>query len=260
VVSMRDLFPACRQVLEEERCPLHYAELTRRALRRLGLHAHGHRFHKLAEDVREKLLLARRRGTFYTGAPFYAGALRHWFVAGQGVLLNADTILIPGNAASGVKGLYEGLMRHEHMLHKNKQASPSTVARGRARGLVIEHHVADWFAAQWPELFVPPANAGQYEEPCDHDFALRVEGRMYQVDVFGPRRDGTFANPGKAQVNFHLACRIEDQDVVWEAVVPGSQFNAEILPVLCISPVRMTVWLNCVQAGLDYESIKAKAA
>lgn len=68
-LSMTEIFPACQAVLLEAWEPLHYVGLTRRAVARLGVLPESLNWNRQIEDVREKLLDARRYGLAYTGAP-----------------------------------------------------------------------------------------------------------------------------------------------------------------------------------------------
>jgi len=83
-ISMKDLFPVCVRVLDKEKTPIHYLKLTSLALEReMDVFLPKPDFMKNAENVREKLLCAEQRGTFYTGSPLCMGALRHWFKTDQ---------------------------------------------------------------------------------------------------------------------------------------------------------------------------------
>lgn len=255
--SMTLLFPECARVLRDERQPFHYKTLTDRALDRMGVHLPKECLRRVQEDVREKLLEKRRHGLFYTGTPDCLGALSAWFLTQQEEW-QMDAITIPGDATSGIHGAYEGMNRQRYMLHKNIAVPIETVNHSRAQGLVIEAHVRDWFVKHYPDFYSPPLNDGKWEQPCDHDFQLVIRGKPYMVDVFGPDCRGNYKNPGKHSVDFHLAARIADngRDVLWESVYPGDQFNGTLEAFTGKSPVRMTVWLNCIKDNLDYRRLR----
>ena len=201
------------------------------------------------------MVCAGQYDTFYTGKPHRMVALRSWFKTEQLPLLQLDFEIIPGNASAGVRGAYECLMRSAHMLQK-------TTMERRASGLVLEQHVALWFKKQWPTLYLPPDNDGQWDRPCDHDFKLNIRGRIVKVDVSGPRSNGTFGNPGngKHRTDLHLICEIRDRDVWWLAVVPKETYNEVVIPESGRSPLQMIVWLNCIQDGIDYEAVRGAAS
>ena len=252
-VSMTVLFPACVDVLRSFQMPLHYKNLTKLAIKRLGITCHKRAFEKCSEDVREKLLRAGGRGTAYIGAPLCYGVIRSWFISEQS-MLNFDEIRIPGNATAGIAGAYEALMRP--MVQRKLSVPASIRNESKARGKVIEHHVYEWFKKQWPRLVLPPTNADKWQAPAADDFRLQIEGRMIAVDVFGPLRDGTYGNPyHKKPADIHLGCRVEGADILWHSVVPGHQFTDTVIPALTRSPLQMVVWLNCVREGIDYRAI-----
>jgi hypothetical protein len=254
-VSMTDLFPICVEVLQELRMPVHYKNLTKLAIARLGVPHQKRDLEKHSEDVREKLLSTRRLGTAYIGAPYCYGVMRAWFSNEQRAL-NFDEVRISGSATAGIKGAYEALMRPM----KPRSAAPLEIRNeGKARGLVIEHHVTAWFMRQWPKLVLPPTNDGQWSVWCNHDFRLRIDDKIIRVDVFGPLRDGNYGNPyNKEPADIHLGCRVEDSDILWHSVVSGRHFMGTIIPELAYSPLRMIVWLNCISEGIDYHAIASR--
>jgi hypothetical protein len=149
------------------------------------------------------------------------------------------------------------------MLQKNRNASRDERVRGLARGMVIQEHTIAWFREHWPEFYRDADNTGQWTRPCRHDFKLQVPGHgVLEIDIAGPRRDGTYGNPvgGKPKTDLHLLCRLDvvGQNIVWEGVVSGKRYAQlqTVVPELTTSPESLTVWLNCVQAGLDYGGLK----
>lgn len=258
-VPMPEMFDACYRVLSKELAPIHYATLTKLALESLGLSEQDIHWQRQIEDVREKMLLAGYQDAFYIGQPYCLAGLRWWFYTGQARLFHpTQGIIIPGNASSGIKGAFEALMRNGEMITKTS-ASYGQIAIARARGLVLENHVADWFELNWPEFFLPPDNKAKWQLPCPHDFKLKVDSQTYEVDVSGPRSNGTYGNPGKGKrrVHFHLVCDVIGRDILWKSAVTGSRFNGSIHPDSDgIYPEKMIVWLNCKKYGVDYDRIK----
>ena len=254
-VSMRDLFPACVSVLDQEKTPVHYGELTRLALKSLGIRESQTLFHKERENVREKLLQAGQRGTFYTGPPLYAGALRQWFVRDSQLSMTLDVIEMPGSAQAGVDGAFEALMRAPYMMQKSSAVHTERLNRVRSSGLVLEQHIAQWFSRRYPSLYLDADNQGQWQRPCDHDFKLSVDGRVYKVDVAGPSDNGTFKkSPYKKATDFHLLCYVNGDNCVFESVVRGSAYNEHVDPQSVFSPTAFVVWLNCKEKGIDYKA------
>lgn len=256
-LSMRDLFPACVAILNERLAPLHYAELTEQALYRLNLSPHHVNMAKEKENVREKLLVAGQYGTLYTGEPAYAGALRHWFVSDRQISLKLpDEIEIPGNAEAGAVGAFEALMRAPFMAVHNAMIPHTIINMTRASGLVLEQHVSRWFQQQYPTIFQPADNAGDWRSACDHDFKLRIHGRTYGVDVFGPDHRGQYGKRGKKRAtDLHLRCRIQGRNCIWDGVVRGEHYQSEIAPDSIFSPTAFLVWLNCAKLGVRYRDV-----
>lgn len=260
---MKPLFKHCIEVLDEACVPIHYRKLTSVALARLrGFEASSSEL-KDAENVREKLLEARSRGTAYAGNPHCLGMLRRWFKQPrQPDLLNPDRIVIPGSAAAGFSAVFESLKRSPFMMTKTIDSDARWRALGK--GMVIEKTMGRWFQQRWPTLFLPPDNDGKWREPCSHDFKLKVPGRdPVLVDVWGQAANGEYrAPPGKKPVHLHLQCRGDDQsdDVIWEGVATETLFGAGLLPVEALSPIRMVVYLNCLRDGVDYRAMQEAAA
>lgn len=258
-LSMRDLFPACVKVLDHELRPLHYAELTARAMHALGIpNARASPwFSKNIENVREKLLLAGQRETFYTGEPLYAGALRSWFMSDAQLTMTLDYVRIPGSAKAGAEGAFEALMRDKHMIiHNPSLANTERLNRIRSSGLVLEKHVSQWFARKYPEFYAEPANHGEWHRPCSHDFRLTVQQRTFNIDVAGPDEHGDYGRRGrKHPTDLHLICRIHDDHCLWEGVVRGEGYKPQIDPMSIFSPTAFVVWLNCAKHGVPYEQV-----
>ncbi len=261
-LQMTKFFEVCRSVLEQELRPIHYAALTEKALTKLGLTRRDVNWSRQIEDVREKMLLAGRYETFYTGAPHCLAGFRWWFEGDQLRLLNPSKgIEIPGSASDGVNGAFEALMRSPDMKIKTN-APTEWVMKSRASGLVIEKHVASWFEQNWPEFYRSPDNNGQWSLVCDHDFKLEINGKVYKVDVTGKRLNGNYGNPGagKKTIDFHLLCEVVGRNVLWRSVYLGRNYKNIISPEGQLFggmwPERMVVWLNCLRDNIDYTAIK----
>lgn len=248
-------FAACSRVLDEQLVPMHYRELTASALEAVGMARADVDWQRQVEDVREKFAEAGRHGAAYLGSPLCLVVKRDWFGADQADLFPATSIYIDGNATAGLHGAFEALMRDEFMKQKTR-APKESVRLGRARGLVIQAHVAEWFAARWPLYYRAADNEGRWSEWCAHDFKLHVRGRTYLVDVSGRTVAGEYGNHGgKTPVDLHLLCDFADDCVSWDGVVRGRDFVGNVPPTKWTSPARMVAWLNCERAGLDYQAL-----
>jgi hypothetical protein len=256
-LSMRDLFPACVAVLAKELRPIHYADLTRMALAKIGVRESQVAFKKEAENVREKLLMAGQRGTFYAGAPTFAGALRFWFVSDAQINMTLDGVRIPGSAQAGVDGAFDALMRSPYMMvHNRGLENTEKLNRVRSSGMVLEKHVTNWFNQEYPDFYGEAANAGIWQRPCSHDFTLSIGGRRFLIDVAGPDAHGQYGRRGrKHPTDLHLICRVDGDHCLWEGVVRGEGFNESIDPISIFSPTAFLVWLNCEKHKIHYKHV-----
>ena len=78
---------------------------------------------------------------------------------------------------------------------------------GQIRGLVIEHHVSEWFRQHYSDEFEEADNYRQWTIPCAHDFKLNVRGKIYRIDVSGPKKYGIFGSydlKPKYGVDYHI--------------------------------------------------------
>lgn len=259
---MRDLFPACVNVLSKVLRPLHYADLTERAMKACGIPQPRQSpwFKKNIENVREKLLQAGQYETFYTGAPMFAGAFRSWFVSDAQLAMTLDYVEISGSAKAGAEGAFDALMRSPHMLiHNPGLAHTERLNRIRASGLVLEKHVSQWFERRYPEFYADPDNHGAWTIPCSHDFKLVVENRVFAIDVAGPDENGNYGKRGrKRPTDLHFICRLHGDHCLWEGVVRGEGYQPDIDPASIFSPTAFLVWLNCAKHGIPYDAIAPK--
>lgn len=257
-VPMGALFRACCDVLWRELRPIHYADLARLAVESIGYVPSEVDGQRTKEDVREKLLEARARGTFYTHGPHFCGAMRDWFREPQRLLFNPDEVasdrhLIPASLSASGTACLEAVMRCRTMLTKVADTPARWI--GLTRGLMIEQHVSDYFRREWPEHWAPPDNAGRYDRPCEHDFKLEVPDRLLRVDVMGPRRDGTFGTPsggGKRPADLHVLASIEGNAVRINGFYTGEALSEQMSPWTTQPFSRLAVWLNCFKHGFSY--------
>jgi hypothetical protein len=264
-ISDTIMFPACVEVLKEKLVPLHYAELTRLAIQRLGEYEFTINMKRQKEDVRERLLLPGRYGCFYTGKPHYLACLSRWFHINYYKAFEEmdDYIKVEPKMSSAFEGSFEALMRSEYML--NKANSDKAVKNKRvSKGLMIEAVAKSYFKDNFPSLFGEPENHGNYRKPCDHDFILHLKHRSLKIDICGPNASGMFGNVGnKKTTDFHVLCRVINDELYITGILKGENFVDEILRnelKLCntaTEPVRFVVWLNCKihKPEIDYIEI-----
>lgn len=289
VVNLADIRRAVSDVLDRALVPMHYADLTELALSDVHVPVSGVDFKRQKEDVREKILEARQNGMFYAGAPLCMGAKTRWFRLSQRQLIVSpdETIRIPGDILVAVEASVEAHLRSPLMIPKAprmKTACETFVRDPRAAlrdrptlgtlqklltariaGLINEAHVSAWFRSQWPSLWVEKSNADDYTRWASDDFRLMIGGRLRSVDVMGPNSSGAYANPGggKTPATYHVLCRLDADGVVWERVIRGEDFaNADdaIPESVGLTAVQMTVYLNCITAGIDYGLLRKAAA
>lgn len=295
VVRMDALFPVCVEVLREEQRPLHYAELTRKALARLGYSWHDVPWQKQVEDVREKLLLAGSRGTAYIGRPYCVGVLREWFPDPDcQMMLNMEELALPLRAEICTEAMVDAIYRFNYMQTKTFTAkkelglfpdvaeelvgeivgeieryravaevlpSLDNRIRGAARGKLIEFHVADWFRQKWPENYGHSPNRGRWNEKCKFDFSLRFGSKIYLFDVAGPNQDGTFGHPrggGKKTVDFHVLGGLNSNSVLVYGFVTGKRFTERIFKEFSNPLIWLVVYLNCTKLRIPYGDLLSR--
>ena len=65
---------------------------------------------------------------------------------------------------------------------------------GRIRGLIVEEHVSNYFKANFKSNYIEADNFEQWDQHCNHDFKLNINGDIITVDVSGPQADGSFGS------------------------------------------------------------------
>ncbi len=258
-LPMGMVFDACRRVLLRDVEPLHYIELTRRALALLGHSDHMLAWKRQIEDVREKFVGS---DIFYSGPPHYLFGYRWWF-HDRALVRPTDGVVIPASVQAGVDGSYEGLMRSPHM--QVKTAAPlERVMRARAHGLVIESHVRGYFAARFPDLYRPPPNEGQWTQVCGYDFGLLLDGRVARFDVSSRKRNGEYGLPagGKALGHdYRILAEPRGDDVVMVSILSGPDLLAAAVDEerSGMPPELLLIRLHCDQNGIDYDELRRVA-
>ena len=256
-------------VLRRKLIPMHYRLLAQQALGEIcgSDDISKELLDAAAEDVREKVLAARKHGTFYTGPPLFSGALMEWFSSRQPNLLNSEPpVSIDGRAICWSDALQEVRRRGPHLQTKTLDVPGYIRWTAAIEGYSLEKHVSEWFRVRYPAFWKPATNEGDFTRPCNHDFALHVGKYRLLVDVMGQLRTGLYGMPpGKKPANIHLISAMDGPG----AIIYGYKDRSEIALVANSQKPfhpgetqqlsHLLVWLNCHAAGIDYESARRGA-
>ncbi len=104
--------------------------------------------------------------------------------------------------------IQEQKMRSPYM--RTKFADSEARREGQIRGLVIEHHVSGWFKQNFRRYYLEPDNYKQWTKMCPHDFKLKINGKIYRIDISGPRKNGTFGTYSEKPhygVDYHILAK-----------------------------------------------------
>lgn len=63
---------------------------------------------------------------------------------------------------------------------------------GRIRGIVVEQHISDYMERTYPNNYQNPDNYQIWDQYCNHDFKLVINGETLLIDVSGPKADVTY--------------------------------------------------------------------
>ncbi len=265
VIYQRDLRPVCGRILDEEIRPIHYADLTRMAINRVG--RNGVDFTKVKEDVREKILMAGLDGCGYIGAPYCYAFKKKWIKGDQAVLNFEEPIPVPVTVSSSTAGACETIYRFKHMIHKPTgtyipidEAEPGVV-KFRIERAIVEQNVSDYFKQNWPKLWMPPSNDKKYKKPASDDFRIRVKNYIYNFDVFTPGRNGKGGLvKWKRPAHIHVMAEYDDDGVNIRGFTTGQLFSSHQWSPEEIYPFHQLVfWLNCMQDDMPYDKIRDAA-
>lgn len=259
-VPMGQLFAKCVEILNEGLRPMHYALLADTAA--LGLKNSLHDEVRVREDVREKLLCARRLGTAYVRAPYCLAVLQSWFEDPREVLLNGgEPLVIPPDCVAARSATLEALMRREYMITKSRHCDPERREMALANGMVVQHQVEAFIRARFPSIYREASNAGQWKEVAPDDFRIAAPGgRLLAVDVASLRqRDGLYGRTqGKLHADVHICARISEDEraVVIDGWVLRKGFVESLSREELIPPANLMVMLDCYVQGWDYQEVR----
>ena len=210
-ISDSIFFKVCSNVLDEELTPIHYKQLTEKALAKMELRPKDVNFRRQIEDVRERLLQGGMRGCGYVGKPLCCGVKKEWFEDCQYVLFSTaeEGVELDTDINTAIKANHESLMRNEYMIRKGVR-SLNAVMKARAKGFQIEFAVKKYFIRKYERFYREADNHNLFDIPCDHDFKLNVNGRIIKFDVSGTNAGGTFRIPySKKTTDYHLLAEIK---------------------------------------------------
>ena len=259
---------ACKILLKQQMKPMHYAELTRRALQIVNLSFDDIGFRKWADELREKVFTAGLDGFVYVGKPHHLVVLSSWFETDWLFNTDVDAIRIDVTSELATEAAREAALRVPHMVNKFND-SPEAQAERVARGLLIEKAVSGWFRSTFPTLWRPPDNDGDYKCWCGHDFKLKLRNQTWLCDVAGSHRDGLYgvANGGKPNgAHIHILADDCSLTVNIKGFRYGNEFRGERFAAESSrSIVRLVFFLHCQAMNLNYTKLKklcgyAKAA
>lgn len=248
---------ACKESLIEDPRIVHYKQLVESAYARLGITPTPEEFVKRTEDLREKVFDVGADGFAYTGKPHCGVVLRRWFA--RNALFNQDArpvrLLITSELS--VSAATEAALRFRWIVDKQNDGDEVRVRR-IAKGLLTQTVVSDWVATRWPTLYREPKNHRQWNKWCNHDFALSLYYRNWEVDVAGDRGDGRYgvASEGKPKTDLHLIAELHSLCVEVKGYKRGSEFNKVFHGQETESIERFILMLNCEVAGLDFRQIE----
>lgn len=249
-----DLRRACKQILSDSLTPRLYKQLAIMALRELGWTGSQADFNKLAEDIREQVLLARCDGMAYIPKPYCVGVIADWY-SPDATLVNETYLPIPITVPAALRALEETHWRFPYMLNKSGSSEEIKLKRV-GKGLLIENIVSEYFKEKWPDMWRPPENEGQYRMPCPHDFKIELpDGTLYRVDVAGKGQDDLYGTTvyGKQPADFHILAELTRTGALLKGVVYPDVFQSGRIDGVIAQPVqRLIARLNTTKEGYDF--------
>lgn len=263
VIRQNDLRPLCDKILEREVRPMHYADLTKEAIKAAGLH-NGYNVDKIKEDVREKILVAGLDDSGYVGTPYCLAFKRSWVKRNQAKFNFDEPITVPVTVSSSTAGACETVFRYRYMLQKNTmeferidEASEGNV-QFRMRRLIIEHNVSDYFKKRWPKLWLPASNNKKYKTSAPDDFRIKVEGSKLNIDVCTPDKEGKVGKVNmKKEAWVHVVAENPQDELNIVGFIPGKMFKGSRWSIGELYPINQLIfYLNCVDAGIPYSIFK----
>jgi hypothetical protein len=247
------VFATCDVILNDSLCPLHYRILTDAAIKRIGTDPSSLNLTAQYEDVREKY--CQRKGVKYVPRPHCLIYLDKWLPKPN--LINPfGDYKISCNIHDSIIAFQEGLLRDKYMVNKHDIPDKSRSMK-RAIGLLIQHHVSNWFECNWPDMFIKPDNEGIYNRPCSHDFKLKVDGRLLLVDVMGKDYKGKYDLGDKHPVDIHIFGYTDKE--LNTITIDGYKCGVDFInhSALESRPIQWMIFrLNTYKHGYDWQLFK----
>jgi hypothetical protein len=115
-------------------------------------------------------------------------------------------MFIPFNQDFYNNALIEQKKRTPFMYTKYGESTKRTA--GLIRGFVIEQHVSGYMKENYSNYYIEADNYQIWEKYCNHDFKLKINESVYEVDVSGPKADNTMGTyPMKPKCEYHIIVR-----------------------------------------------------
>lgn len=261
VISTDLLRSTCYEILNEKIRPIHYSRLTDMVVDRLDFR-NANTF-KIKEDLRERILQYGNNGIAYTGKPYYMAYLKRWVYKDQ-LTLNTETIEIPLSVTESTKGACEAIFRFKYMKNKYKNGYFSIDTASykdvefRVKRLIIEQNVSYYFKERWPKFWMEPSNYNNYKMPASDDFRMKINRRVYNIDVCTPgKNDMTGKVLQKNPAHLHIIVKPYKYNIEIQGFITGKEFKSKYWKTGETKPINQLIfWFNCMEYEIPYNEFK----
>ena len=248
-ISMKVLFPVCREILHTEIRPIEVKELTRMAVDKIEPGKEN--IKSEIEDVREKFVYSKKYNVGYIGKPHCLVFLNDFVKTPQRVI-NFERINIPILLQSASNGAFEAVKRFEFMIDKRNDnklwkinEAPDSLIKFRIEKFIIEKTVAMYFQNRWSKYYIEPSNDNDYKHFAKDDFRLKINDKIFTVDVATPNKDGNYGNiKGKHPSDFHILAEKKHNGVDLVGFVAGEYFKNTFFSFETLPIKRLVFFLN----------------